>query len=227
MKQIFLPFQCLVLCLMLLMACGPESNKSEVEEDDVLPDSLGSTELVMSAEMLCVEEKNAICQFGIRVGEEASFVQLGDYIGDVVVEDAGMVVEDSIENQGGYVWVTRTIQLPNNGGRLVFEGNFIDDRQATDSLLQESTINRIRILSDGYQTAENLGLGSSFGEILEHVGEEGIGFAHLPDFGYVDVQIGQSSIHYLISDQFLPEGAEEIVLEQIPAELPVEMIVVM
>lgn len=208
------------------LACNSASQSPEAEprEDQVV--ELSEAE---KAELLCLESGNSICQSGIGIGENGEMlVRIGDFIGDILPEGEFFSIEDSVEEQEGFIWAIRTIH--DSQGTVILEGNFIDVReQALDSLLQESTVNRIRVLNSLFRTPIHLGVGSSFSELLAVFDATSLGLVHLPDFGYIDIQVDQSRIHYLLSDEFLPEYLDEngIVPSSIPAEARIGMIVVM
>ncbi|MEM7368247.1 MAG: hypothetical protein AAF587_06560 [Bacteroidota bacterium] len=154
-------------------------------------------------------------------------INLGQFLGSVLLEGEDVRVEDSVEQKGGYVWVTRNLHLKT--ASVLLEGNFIDENLVTDSLLQESTINRIRIHDPAFQTSQGVGIGSTVKELIEHLGEESLGITPIPDFGYVDLQLGQSHIHFLIKDDFLQQDMAEsgLQLEDLPKDHLIALIVVM
>lgn len=168
-----------------------------------------------------------IAETGIELQlEEKQQIVLGDYLGTTILDGSDWLIEDSLEQRGGYVWLTRNIHM--KSGSLLLEGNFLDEQAATDSLLQESRINRIRIQDPHFQTENGLRIGSTIAELMDQANPDDIGLTHLPDFGYVDVQIGQSHIHFLILDGFLTEEVDDgLRIEDLPRDGTISMIVVM
>lgn len=211
---------------LLGLACN---SASQSEDSNAIEDEVPELSEAEKAELLCLESGHAICQTGVGIGENGEMIaQIGDFIGDILPEGEQIRVEDSVETQDGYVWAVRTIHSPE--GVVMLEGNFIDEREELlDSLLQESTVNRIRVLDQAYRTPIQLGIGSTFSELLEKYDEASLGLVHLPDFGFIDIQVDQSHIHYLLSDTFLPKNLDEsgIQASSIPLESTIEMIVVM
>lgn len=152
---------------------------------------------------------------------------MGDYLAEVDWEaetDEAVEITDSLESQGGYLWLTRSIDLAE--GRLLIEGEFIDERVANDTLLSESKINRIRIESPSFRTMEGIRVGSTTADLMKAFPNADMGLIPLTAYGLMDVQPDSSHIHFLIP---LPENLPEegpISPEMLPADGEVRMIVI-
>ena len=157
------------------------------------------------------------------------FIKLGDTLSNFDLNEFSIDrVEDSLEERGGYKWLTRTVHL--DSGVLVLEGNFIDERQFNDLQLEFSTLNRLRVGSPHFQTAEGVSVGKSMADLL--AANEGKDFrvTVLPSNGLVDLEDPEGHIHYLIEAD---QTVFSVILEQanrlsvIPPENLIKFIVVM
>jgi hypothetical protein len=197
-------FTLLFALLLFLFACREEEENGESrlpdsQEEMPLPDSIDTRGL--------------------------AFAQLESYIADVV-PDTNLVlsVADTVVNQGGYLWLVRTLHT--SQGPILLEGEFIDDRIANDTLLSESRINRIRIESSLFQTRQQLRVGSPLSALRQHYPDSLISVTPIPGFDMVQVQAGEESLFYLI---FAPKLATQpqVQLAELPADARIEAIVVM
>ncbi|MCI4667195.1 MAG: hypothetical protein MRZ79_03475 [Bacteroidia bacterium] len=157
------------------------------------------------------------------------FVRIGDDLVNLDLKKLGFVsVGDSVEEGGGYIWLSRTVDLAE--GKLVFEGDFIDDRQFTDEKLNNSRLNRIRIASPAFHTAEKISVGMTLADL--QAANEGREFfvTPLPREGLVDLEDPNGHIHYLVEADMT---VFSIILEQanpisvIPPANTIKYIVVM
>ena len=201
-------FASLAILLLLSIGCGPASPTVESTDTEAAPLSE------------CMSQADLICQSGILGA------RLGDLVAEATWENAeNIAVQDSLESQGGYIWLSRTVHLPD--GPIIVEGNFIDERNMSDSLLSESRVNRLRIHNSAFQTTDQLHIGSSVAEIIAAYPAADFGLIPLASYGMLDIQVDTSHIHFLI--RVAPEllAQDSLRLESVPIESQVAMIVVM
>ena len=157
------------------------------------------------------------------------FARIGEYIAQVDTEDlVPKSVEDSVENQGGYVWMTRTYHFEK--GKIVLEGEFLDERQTNDTLLSASTINRLRIESPIFQTKENIHVGSLLSSLSAAYGDSLLQAQALLDYERIQVQAADSRLIFLINDpgnELSGKLGETPVISQLPEDVAISAIVVM
>lgn len=157
------------------------------------------------------------------------FVRLGDKLADLNLEELGFTeVGDSLEEAGGYMWLSRT--LPVEDGQIILEGDFIDDRQFSEEKLGESLLNRIRISTPSFKTAEQISVGMSLEQLQKANGERKFFVTPLPRDGLVDLEDENGHIHYLIEADMT---VFSVIMEQadplsvIPSQNKIKYIVVM
>lgn len=157
------------------------------------------------------------------------FARLGDAMADLDLDKLGFsLVGDSLEEAGGYNWLSRTIHLED--GEVVLEGNFIDNRQFDQEKLGESRLNRVRIGSPFFQTADSVSVGMSLAELQAATEGKDFFVTPLPRDGLVDLEDELGHIHYLIEADMT---VFSVILEQanpisvIPPTNKIKYIVVM
>lgn len=205
MRQKISPLLLAGLCVMLLSAGACKRQASMAE----------------SAPADCFADPLHICETGL------AFARLEAPVADA--RPAGLpdsAVADSAVNRDGYVWLERTLMLPE--GSVVVEGEFLDESSASEERISGSRVNRIRILSPAFRTAAGVGPGSSLGE-LARAHKRGSWYVQsIPDYGVVDISVKDSRIHYLVSDAALGSlDRERLDARDLPDELTIAFIVVM
>ncbi|MEO1448375.1 MAG: hypothetical protein AAFV07_02545 [Bacteroidota bacterium] len=203
----------LVSSLLLLISCGNEQQSdSSTDEKSTLTDN--------GAEVTdCMSRPDYICEQGLAAAP------LGTMLAFSGIED--LEAQDSVENQQGYVWLTRT--LPFEDGTVVIEGQFIDERQSNDTLLSESTVNRVRINSPSFRTAENIRVGSTLQELQQAFPDSTFLVDAVPGFSVMQVRLSSSHILFLVPDQaFTPAPEQDYpTFDRLDPYTKIESIVVM
>ncbi|MDX2247674.1 MAG: hypothetical protein SF052_12895 [Bacteroidia bacterium] len=215
----------LLLFLALILAgfssCGNEA-KTEKPTEQYLPDSV-STEGMSKADIECFSHPDFICESGLE------FVRLGDYIADVKMAELSEAdIQDSVENGNGYEWLVRTLHLKE--GKIVVEGEFLDQRYSNDSLLAVSKVNRLRIESSLFRTPSDVRVGMSLKEVLAVFEGAFIKVFPLPEFETINIQVDDQRYIYLINDpqnRISSAAGDDFSISDIPSDSPVSAIVVM
>ncbi|MEZ4829985.1 MAG: hypothetical protein R3C61_27435 [Bacteroidia bacterium] len=202
-----------------LSACGPAS---ESKDQETAPDSL-STSGMSKAEIECFSHPDFICESGLN------FVRLGDYVSDVRLSTLSEAqVQDSLENGNGYIWLVRTLHMPE--GKIIVEGEFLDERFASDSLISASKVNRIRVESPMFRTPADLHVGSTLAQLLEKYDAASIQVFSLPEYESINIQVGAEHYLYLIRDkgnQIAQAEGNALTVSSIPQQSVIAAIVVM
>lgn len=175
--------------LLLLLSCGPGNSQEPTTE---APSS-------SATDVDCMSRPDYICEQGLGLAP------LGTMVAIAAVE--GVEPQDSIIAQEGYVWLTRT--LPFTDGSVVIEGQFIDERSYSDTLVSESTINRIRISSPSFQTREEIRVGSTVLALQEQFPDSTFLVDAVPGFPVLQLRLSSSHIIYLIPDQAYTPSPEQ------------------
>ncbi|MCB0839599.1 MAG: hypothetical protein KDE26_21155 [Bacteroidetes bacterium] len=215
-----------IFMMIALFSCKND-NQEKKQEEEILPDSILNTEGMSEAEKaeyICLTHNDYICETGLF------FVRLGDFIGDLQAEEIeGASISDSVVSESGYQWVVRTMQLPE--GRIIVEGEFIDERQSNDTLLSNTRVNRLRIESPLFQTPDQLKVGDSVTRLLELYPEESFQVVSIPDYEVINIQVGNSRYNYLVSDKGNAMASsiagDVILVDDLPREAMISGIVVM
>ena len=210
--------------LIILIACDSQPKESQ-PDDEYLPDSINTEGMVLEEleTLKCFEKENQICESGLF------FARIGESIAQVDTEEMEPEsVEDSVENQGGYVWMTRTYHFKK--GKIVLEGEFLDERQTNDTLLSASTINRLRIESSIFQTKENIRVGSTLSSLSKVYGDSLLQAQVLLNYERIQVQASDSRMIFLIDDpknELAGKLGETPKISQLPQGAVISAIVVM
>lgn len=204
-----------------ISSCGNESGE-EKEQEQYLPDSI-NTEGMSKAEIECFSHPDFICESGL------GFVRLGDYVGDVRLSALSEAdIQDSVQNGNGYEWLVRTLHLKE--GKIIVEGEFIDQRYSNDSLISASKVNRIRIESEKYRTPDEIRVGSTLHILLQKYELSDVEVFALPEFESINIQILPQKFIYLIKDKgnrISASAGNDLSVKDIPAESQISAIVVM
>ncbi|MEL6132958.1 MAG: hypothetical protein AAFR59_06295, partial [Bacteroidota bacterium] len=214
-----------LMLLPFLWSCGGEENKTEKQEAaDASAEEMTTLEQETYEETVaCMKDPYHICESGIQSAN------LNDYIADIMVEPLDVQsVGDSLDEGNGYVWLVRTLHM--DEGQVLVEGNFIDDRKATEETLNQSQINRIRIESEQFYTEEGIKVGQTLSDLLKVYTDSAFYIVSQPDYGVLDLSRFNSRIHYLIEiDVDLMEGLESAAapLSEVPGSQAIRSIVIM
>ncbi|MEZ4776056.1 MAG: hypothetical protein R3D00_22965 [Bacteroidia bacterium] len=221
MKKNLLPFTLLVLVLWGISSCSNETGEKK-NQDLYLPDSI-NTEGMSQAEIECFSNPDFICESGL------AFVRLGDYVADVKLSSlSDDDIQDSVQNGNGFEWLVRTLHLED--GKIIVEGEFIDQRYSNDSLLAVSKVNRIRVESQKYRTPEEIHVGTSLSDFLEKFEAASVQVFPLTEFESINIQVGSQKYIYLVKDagnRMSTAAGNEFSIDDIPAESRISAIVVM
>ncbi|MEO0473621.1 MAG: hypothetical protein AAF206_28680 [Bacteroidota bacterium] len=172
--------------LLILAACGGSEPQKEIPRTP----AENEAEEAIQKELACLEAVNQVCQSGVW------FVLLQDPIADLPIEELGDVrVEDSVRNEGGYLWVNRTLYFPE--GRFIIEGDFIDAQKANDSILNATSVNRIRIEHPAYKSQEGIAVGNTVAEIQKLTPTGNWQVQVIPDYQIISLQKGDGTMPIL------------------------------
>ncbi len=204
--------------LALALACTTPS--SEKQTSEVPPaDTLAKND--QSAHS-CPAAPHGICNQGLR------FAHLGDTLVDLEVPIEGSLVQDTLYHASGYYWRAFTVAFAE--GEVIIEGDFIDERSATDQQVLASQVNRVRVEAPFFRTEAGIRVGSSFNDLLRAFPEEDFFFDPIPEFQVLQVQVGARNIFYLLREE-TPElatgDAGIITPDMIPQDARISAIVVM
>ncbi len=155
------------------------------------------------------------------------FVRLQDSLASIQPQGSNLVsMRDTLEHANGYIWLSRILDLQD--GQIILDGDFIDDRQATQALIDASQVNRIRIESPSFETQEGLKVGSTFADLIKAFHDSTLYIDPLPDFQMLQVQIPNMGMYYLFEEpKQLDSGQLDISPDHVPSDLPIKAIVVM
>jgi hypothetical protein len=212
----------IALLTVCLVSCGSESDPASEEETA----ESGADSMASQAEGPvddCPDELEVICEDGLAL------VPLGGFVAEVQREDlAAKQVQDSLESGNGFEWISRTLHF--DQGRIVVEGEFIDDRYSNDTLLSESRINRVRIESPRFRTVRGIRVGSPVSALLAAHPEGKFQVDPLPSYQAFQVRLPGSHIYYLVGDlegEASEKSLAEYTLATLPPDAPIIAIVVM
>lgn len=222
MKQslTLLAISCLLVAL-TIMACGPSSpSDTESAAEAFDPASLGLTQ----ADSSCLHDPYQICEAGL------AFALLGQPIDQVDWAPYGVVSSsEEIMTGNGFQWMVKTLAFPE--GQLVLEGEFIDERFADEASLQQSPINRIRVETPQFATAEALAVGSSVEELLQVQPDSLYEVISIPEYETLAVQApSTSSLSFLIEDlgnRLSVSAGQDLRLSKLPPDATIKAVVVM
>jgi hypothetical protein len=225
MKNIF----AIILCIssFLVISCSKETQENQDNiEQEIAPDSI-DTEGISEAEkreLDCLTHSDYICETGLF------FVRIGDYIADIQAEEVdGATISDSLVSENGYEWVVRTMELPE--GQIIVEGEFVDERKSNDTILSNTRVNRVRVETPLFQTADQIKVGDSITKLLEVYTEESFQVVSIPSYEIISVQVSNQKLNYLVKDDgnalanSLP--GDVINIDDLPREALISGIVVM
>ncbi|MEM9986987.1 MAG: hypothetical protein AAF804_17990 [Bacteroidota bacterium] len=155
------------------------------------------------------------------------FVRLQDSLASIQPQGSNLIgMRDTLEHANGYIWLSRILDLQD--GQIILDGDFIDDRQATQALIDGSQVNRIRIESPSFETQEGLKVGSTFAELMKAFRDSTLYIDPLPDYQMLQVQVPNMGMFYLFEEpKLLENGQLEISPGDLPSDLPIRAIVVM
>lgn len=220
----FPPIRLILIALLAvcLVSCGSESDQAWGEETA----EAGADPLATKAEVPiedCPDELDVICEDGL------AFIPLGGFVAEVQVEDlAATQIQDSLESGNGFEWISRTLHF--DQGRVVVEGEFIDDRYSNDTLLSESRINRVRVESPMFRTSRGIRVGSPVSALLEVYPEGEFQVDPIPSYQAFQVRLPSSHIYYLVGDtegEVSEKSLAKYTLATLPPDAPIIAIVVM
>ena len=190
--------------LIFIYSCNPapRSDDQETKQDPPSAESVPKEETLeeksireFKEDSICREQPFVLCNYG--VGD----ISLGIPIRDAQPDfSKPMSSADSLDSKGGYVWVTRTFQFPK--GRIFVEGEFIDERAATDTLLSNTLVNRIRIESPEFATTDGIRVGDPVSKLFSLFPAEGLVILPVPGFQVLDISHRQGirRVHYMLND---------------------------
>ena len=214
----------LTLILLALIACKNESQENE-QEDQFLPDSINTEGMseAEKAEIECLTHTDYICESGLF------FARLGDYVADVQASELKeATIEDSVVSENGYDWVVRTLALEE--GRVIVEGEFVDQRESNDTILSATRVNRLRIESPLFQTSDNVRVGDKIEKIADLYSNDGFQIISIPDYEVINIQVTGRKFHYHLSDKgnkIADSLGEGFSISDLPQEAIISAIVVM
>lgn len=211
----------LIICL-FISACDTQNNDS-TDEEDILPDSVNMEGMAMSQEDIeCLQAGNQICEMGLP------FVQIGDPIAMLDINEfSNATLEDTVKTMGDYVWWERTIHLPQ--GAIIIDGEYFDKQTATDSMLNDSFIIRVRVESPLFHTSQNISVGSKIDQLTALQEDMDFSIIPIPDYEAISVVSKKSRVSYIIKDEGnkLNQSMSEFTLEKLTADAEISAIVVM
>ncbi len=125
-------------------------------------------------------------------------VNLEDYLRKVdSLPLKGQKLIDDQVFEGDYTWLTKTI-VWKHSGKVVFEGDFFEVKKVTDQKLLSSKVNRIKIESPLFSTAQGINIGTSFEELSYVFPDSSMLITPFPDYNMIEVFVpGLSPFHYL------------------------------
>ena len=213
-------FIVLLFSALFLIACNSSDSK---EEQEAKPGETPLEEYTYEDVVQCLQDPYHICEGGIQSAS------LGGYLADIILNTLDATEErETLENGSGYVWLVRTVNLLE--GKMMIEGEFIDERQADSTSINDSKINRIRIESNLFSTEEDLKVGDRVEDILKVYPDASFYFATLPDYGVADISRFNSRIHYLIpltKEQMASADTAAQPFDYIPKGQKIQAIVIM
>ncbi|WNJ20408.1 hypothetical protein [Pontibacter sp. G13] len=204
------------------MACSDQADQQNQTEEPAVMEG-NEMDAALEAEIACRQEPYQLCEAGINT------IQLADIIADMTIPEWEIVeMTDSLESRNGYDWLIRTVHLKD--GNVFLEGNFIDSHAATDSMINASILNRIRIESPSIHSHHNLKVGDPVSKLAESHPVESLVAVPIPDFGVIQVQIAESHVFYLVPDggqTFETQEDGSISWDQMPAGAQIQSMVLM
>lgn len=212
---------CFLLIAVLFSACGKEGGAPTNDEDLILPDS------VNTEGMATVSSQYQIQSLGL------AFVDLGQPLNemDTIIPGLG-VLQDTLMYDQGYFLATRTLHL--DDGSIVIEGEYIDEAQVNDTLIAESSVNRVRIETPSFQTQKGISVGMPVGILSQRFPEMEFYINPLINYQALDITGAfDTHIHYLVQDpgneiaRKAMTSDSNILLSDIPAESELFAIVLM
>lgn len=183
-----------VTLFLLLTSCEPTTQEGD-DQSSPASDSLAAQQ----AKIDCMSRPDHICEDGLALAP------LGSLLAYAGVE--GLEPQDSIEAEQGYVWLSRTLSFAD--GSILIEGQFIDERQYNDTLVSESIVNRLRINSPSFRTAQNIRVGSSVLDLQQTFPDSTFLVDVVPGYPVLQVRLSSSHILYLVSDQAFSPSPEQ------------------
>lgn len=191
--------------------------------DTIYSDNYGYG-LTLADKQCLADSQYFICEFGVT-----NIATLGFPLDELIFAE-NIEVKDTLFTQGGYQWRGKEILL-GDGSKVHLEGNFVDEGDYQNQL-PISSVNRIRVESSRYKTAEGIHVGQTFGELKKLLKGENIVAIYIPALKMVDLTLPDiSGLHVnlpLDQDVKLQEGYQgiEIQTKLIPDETPIHSIVV-
>ena len=161
-----------------------------------------------------------------------SFIHLGDRFSLLdSLEIPFPLSEVQYQSEDGYVWMTREMQL--DTGKVIFEGDFFDEKLVSGESFKQSILSRIRIESPMLSLHNGLRTGISLGELRSFYPQSSWEYMYFPSYRMVDVADPESpEIHFLFPEPpgVLPDTLKvgDFVAEELLSEdLPIEAIVLL
>ncbi len=161
-----------------------------------------------------------------------SFIHLGDRLSQLdSLEIPYPLSEVQYQSEEGYVWMTREMHL--DTGKVVFEGDFFDEKQVTGESIQQSILSRIRIESPMLSLHNGLKTGISLGQLKSFYPQSSWEYTYFPSYRMVDVADPEMpEIHYLFPE---PPGilsdtlkvGDPVAEGLLSKDLPIEAIVLL
>lgn len=218
--KLTVPIIALLLFCCLIQSCEEEQHPSQ-EEPVILPDAVNPDGFAGVDPMYRIEP------LGLR------FAGLGQALNemDTLVPGLG-ILQDTLVYDQGYFLATRTLHL--NDGVVVVEGEYIDENEVNDTLIESSSVNRIRIESPSFRTASGLGVDMRLGVLQATYPEDDFYINPILGYGALDIsRVSDTHIHYLISDpgnelaRATMSQGEELTMEALPSDVQIFAIVLM
>lgn len=172
-------------------------------------------------------------EFELRIEESGlPFFRLGESFFKLdSIDSPYPLTEVQFLNEDGYVWMMREMVL--DTGKIVFEGDFYDEKRVSEELLQESSLSRIRIESPMLQLENGLKTGMTYGTLKTFYPESSWELTYIPNYKMVDIMSSEAaSIHFLIPGPptMFPDSLNDFVEvspDGLPEDLQIEGIVLL
>lgn len=190
--------------LIFMFSCNPAPRSEDREEaqDAPVSETAPQEETLeeksireFKEDSICRTRPFVVCNFG------AGDVSLGIPIRDAQPKNSSpMPSADSLDAKGGFVWVTRSFFF--SKGRMLVEGEFVDERNANDTLLSDTRVNRIRIETPEFATTDGVRVGDSFSKLTNLFPAESLLIAPVPGYQVLDIshRMGARRVHYMLND---------------------------